>query len=127
MASPRGQFTTGTSRTGAGFNYGGRNFRYPGAAGLRLDWKGPDVERLMNEVVDAVAKTLVTRGQAFGRSIAPVDTGFYRDHFNVRLSQEGSRVKITIEDEASYSVFLEVGTAHMAARPTMRRTLDYIS
>src|SRR5574338_1205019 len=98
--APRGRFTTGTSRTGRGFNYGGRSFRAPGAAGLRLDWKGPDVQKLMEEVTSAVSATLQTRGERLLRSLAAVDTGYMRDHSFVRVTQEGNRLKITLTSEA---------------------------
>lgn len=127
MAAPRGRFTTGTSRTGAGFNYGGRNFRYPGASGLKLDWKGPDVQKFMEAVVESVAATLQTRGEQLLKSLAAVDTGYMRDHSFVRIEQQGSRLKLTLGSEAPYTIFVEMGTSRMPAQPFIRPSFVWMA
>jgi len=48
------------------------------------------------------------------KSRAPVRTGYLRDHIVV---QEASAQRLTITSQADYSIYVELGTYKMAARP----------
>lgn len=68
-----------------------------------------------DRVVPTIQKA--TRGgREVMQSIAPVDTGFMRDHIFDRDIADGSQ----IESEAIYSGFPEYGTSRMGAQPFFR-------
>lgn len=55
------------------------------------------------------------------RDLAPVDTGFLRDHIHAR---KHSQLEAVVAAEADYSGFVEYGTRYMAAQPFMRPAVD---
>lgn len=68
-----------------------------------------------DRIVPTIRKATRT-GREIMQSIAPVDTGFMRDHIIDRDVADGSQ----IESEATYSGFPEYGTSRMAAQPFFR-------
>jgi len=48
------------------------------------------------------------------QGLAPVDTGYLRDHI---MSQDEGDGRASVVSEADYSVYVEFGTRHMAAQP----------
>lgn len=57
--------------------------------------------------------------------IAPVDTGYLRDHIETAMEvEEPTRAVAKVTSNADYSVFVEYGTRHMSAQPFMRPALD---
>jgi HK97 gp10 family phage protein len=54
------------------------------------------------------------------RSLAPVDTGYLRDHIH---AMKTGKTAIVISD-APYSAFVEFGTRKMAAQPFIRPAVD---
>lgn len=55
------------------------------------------------------------------RDLAPVDTGYMRDHIHAHGTGPKSAQVIS---EAPYSVYVEYGTSKMAAQPFMRPAVD---
>ncbi|MFD8472045.1 HK97 gp10 family phage protein [Streptomyces globisporus] len=71
----------------------------------------------------AVRKAVVDRaeqGQDFARSIAPVDTGRYRDSLHVVEDSDGAEIVADVD----YADDLEYGTRHMPGQHILGRTLD---
>ncbi|KAA0941846.1 MULTISPECIES: HK97 gp10 family phage protein [Streptomyces] len=71
----------------------------------------------------AVHKAVVDtaeQGRDFARSIAPVDTGRYRDSIEVR--KDGDEAEIV--SELDYAPHIEHGTRHMPGQHIFGRTLD---
>lgn len=54
------------------------------------------------------------------RSLAPVDTGYMRDH--IRAMKQGETAIVI--SAAPYSAFVEFGTRHQAAQPFIRPAID---
>jgi HK97 gp10 family phage protein len=57
-----------------------------------------------------VADEMVQKMQA----IAPVDTGYLRDHI---VSEDSGDGRATVTSEAEYSIYVEFGTRFMSAQP----------
>ncbi|MFJ8508630.1 HK97 gp10 family phage protein [Streptomyces avermitilis] len=71
----------------------------------------------------AVHKAVVDtaeQGAEFARSIAPVDTGRYRDSIKVREDDDGAE----IVSDVDYADDLEYGNRHMPGQHIFGRTLD---
>lgn len=61
---------------------------------------------------------------AEAKSIAPVRTGYMRDHITGKVEDKERTVVGAVTSEAGYSGFVEFGTVHMEAQPFMRPALD---
>jgi hypothetical protein len=70
-------------------------------------------------VREAVVDT-AERGRDFARSIAPVETGRYRDSIEVVEDDEGAEIVAHVD----YADDLEYGTRHMEGQHIFGRTLD---
>ncbi|WP_424570788.1 hypothetical protein [Streptomyces sp. CH-036] len=71
----------------------------------------------------AVRKAVIDRaeqGRDFARSIAPVDTGRYRDSIHVMEDANGADLVADVD----YADDLEYGTRHMPGQHIFGRTLD---
>lgn len=55
------------------------------------------------------------------QSIAPVRTGYLRDHI---MSQEEGEGQASVVSEADYSIYVEFGTRHMSAQPFFFPVVD---
>lgn len=51
------------------------------------------------------------------RELAPVDTGFMRDHILPIGEATSDNLKAVVESQAEYSIFVEYGTVNMDAQP----------
>lgn len=68
---------------------------------------------------ESITKGLLVIGRE-ARRIAPVDTGYMRDHIQEKDITNKSGV---LESSAEYSIFQEYGTSKMRAQPFMRPAL----
>jgi HK97 gp10 family phage protein len=55
------------------------------------------------------------------KDLAPVDTGYMRDHIRAR---KHGQLGAVVESTAPYSGFVEYGTRYMAAQPFLRPAVD---
>lgn len=121
----RGQFTAPTSRSGKAYIYSGRRVLLKGD-NFELAWNGPQlVAEILNEVSGALEK-LSDQALAYMQQIVPVDKGTLRDSCYVRVSTEGTRLRIEIGATAYYAVYVELGTSRHSAQPFIRPTYDLI-
>jgi HK97 gp10 family phage protein len=63
--------------------------------------------------VNGAAESCVSLGQ----QLAPVDTGYMRDHIRQIDTATSEQLRAVVESEADYSVFVEYGTVNMDAQP----------
>jgi len=80
------------------------------------------LEMIIRNITEDVVPTIRVEADEIRKTmkqIAPVDTGFLRDHIIVRDIPEGAE----IESEASYSGYLEHGTSRMYPQPFFRTPL----
>ncbi|MFE6627351.1 HK97-gp10 family putative phage morphogenesis protein [Streptomyces rochei] len=73
-----------------------------------------------HEAVQAAVQDAAGRGRDFARSIAPVDTGRYRDSIEVR--KDGEEAEIV--SDVDYAIYVEYGTRHTEGQHIFGRTLD---
>lgn len=73
------------------------------------DFASQEPEKIANEMVEKM------------QAIAPVDTGYLRDHIQVSDTTENSA---TVISEADYSIYVEFGTRFMAAQPFFFPVVD---
>jgi len=76
----------------------------------------PAVRQAVQDSVDLVVDE--------AKSIAPVDTGYMRDHISGTVTDGEKTILGTVVSEAFYSGFVEFGTYKMEAQPFMRPALD---
>jgi HK97 gp10 family phage protein len=73
-----------------------------------------------HEAVQAAVQDAAEQGRVFARSIAPVDTGRYRDSIEVRKDGDEAEIVSTV----GYAAYLEYGTRHREGQHIFGRTLD---
>jgi HK97 gp10 family phage protein len=56
---------------------------------------------------------------SLAQQLAPVDTGFMREHIAQTEEATPDHLRVTIESGADYSLFVEYGTVNMDAQPFM--------
>lgn len=54
---------------------------------------------------------------SLGQQLAPVDTGYMRDHIAQKEQASPESLRAVVESEADYSAFVEYGTVNMDAQP----------
>jgi HK97 gp10 family phage protein len=54
---------------------------------------------------------------SLAKQLAPVDTGFMRNHIAQTEDATPEHLRVTMESQADYSAFVEYGTVHMEAQP----------
>ncbi|MER6112426.1 HK97-gp10 family putative phage morphogenesis protein [Streptomyces hirsutus] len=92
-----------------------------GITGIQLDQSA--IKALTrHETVQTAVQDTAERGRDFARSIAPVDTGRYRDSIEVR--EDGDEAEIV--SGVDYADDLEYGTRHMEGQHIFGRTLDHL-
>lgn len=87
----------------------------------RLDLSG--LHRYEREAPRKVAAVLERYAELIAReakALAPVDTGYLREHIDTDLSRLLPDLVALVVSGADYSRFLEFGTSRMAAQPFMR-------
>ncbi|MFF9210478.1 MULTISPECIES: HK97-gp10 family putative phage morphogenesis protein [unclassified Streptomyces] len=90
-----------------------------GITGIQLDEAA--VKALTrHETVQQAVQDTAERGRDFARSIAPVETGKYRDSIEVR--KDGDEAEIV--SDVDYAPYIEYGTRHAAGQHIFGRTLD---
>jgi HK97 gp10 family phage protein len=92
-----------------------------GITGIQLDEQAIKALTRHETVQEAVQDT-AARGRDFAHSIAPVDTGRYRDSIEVRKDGDGAEIVSDID----YAAFVEYGTRHMESQHIFGRTLDHL-
>jgi HK97 gp10 family phage protein len=55
--------------------------------------------------------------ETLAKELAPVDTGFMRDHIKQTIQAEEGSLQAVVESEADYSVYVEYGTVNQEAQP----------
>lgn len=121
----RGQFSTGTSRSGRGYTYAGRSVRINDGP-LRLTWNGPQVlQEVFNAVVEAFEQ-VSDEALNYMQSVVPVRTGNLRDSCFVNIRLDGTRLQVRIGASAYYAVYVELGTSRTPAQPYIRPTFDFV-
>lgn len=55
--------------------------------------------------------------ETLGRELAPVDTGFMRDHLTQTEEASEDSLRSVVTSEADYSVYVEYGTVNQDAQP----------
>jgi hypothetical protein len=75
----------------------------------------------------AVMQARAKDGEAFAKSIAPVETGAYRDSIQgkVEMTDEGAVAIVEAADPASF--YIEVGTEDTPTFAVLQKTLDHLS
>jgi HK97 gp10 family phage protein len=92
-----------------------------GITGIQLDETA--IKALTrHETVQVAVQDTAESGRDFARSIAPVDTGRYRDSIEVREDGDGAE----IVSDVDYSAFVEHGTRRMEGQHIFGRTLDHL-
>jgi HK97 gp10 family phage protein len=93
-----------------------------GITGVQLDQAAIKALTRHETVQEAVHDT-AERGRGFARSIAPVDTGRYRDSIGIR--KDGDNAEIF--SDADHAPYVEYGTRHMEGQHIFGRTLDALA
>lgn len=84
---------------------------------VQLQWKGEQArQKLLDETVlrlNLAAESM----QSLSQQLAPVATGFMRDH--IEITQEANRqdLRAEVKSLADYSLYVEYGTVNMDAQP----------
>ncbi|MEV5429108.1 HK97-gp10 family putative phage morphogenesis protein [Streptomyces sp. NPDC052701] len=92
-----------------------------GITGIQLDEQA--IKALADHpAVQKAVQDTAERGRDFARSIAPVDTGRYRDSIEVRKDGDGAE----IVSDVDYAAHVEYGTRHMEGQHIFGRTLDHL-
>ncbi|MFH9038497.1 HK97-gp10 family putative phage morphogenesis protein [Streptomyces sp. NPDC017966] len=92
-----------------------------GITGIQLDHAAIRALTRHETVQEAVQDT-AERGRDYARSIAPVDTGQYRDSIGIR--EDGDEAEIV--SDADHAPYVEYGTRHMEGQHIFGRTLDHL-
>ncbi|MEU6181168.1 HK97-gp10 family putative phage morphogenesis protein [Streptomyces coeruleorubidus] len=93
-----------------------------GITGIQLDQTA--IKALTrHETVQTAVQDTAERGRDFARSIAPVDTGQYRDSIGVR--EDGDDAEVF--SDADHAPYVEYGTRHMEGQHIFGRTLDALA
>ena len=71
------------------------------------------VRKAIAEELNSGAASVV----AIAKELAPVDTGYMRDHIEQTDRANPNQLRAVIESQADYSAFVEYGTVHMDAQP----------
>lgn len=74
------------------------------------------IQREADDIVFNTALRIETRA----KSIAPVDTGYLKQHIK---AEKTGMLSADVDSSANYSIFLEMGTRKMPAQPFMRPAL----
>lgn len=121
----RGQFTAGESRSGRGYNYGGRSVRVQGE-NFQLTWNGPGFEDYIIATITNALSQLSDEALAFMIGIVPVDTGALQASCYVRLDITNGRLRLLIGAGTPYAVYVELGSSRNASQPYIRPTFDFV-
>ena len=54
---------------------------------------------------------------SMAQQLAPVDTGYMKEHISQTEIATADELRATMESEADYSAFVEYGTVHMDSQP----------
>lgn len=72
----------------------------------------------------AVVKKTAFDLEAHAKSVVPVDTGNLKGHIETVIESGG--LAATVTAEAEYGIYIEMGTAHMPARPYMTPAAELV-
>ena len=82
-----------------------------------LEWKGEEArEKLITNAIirlNFAAESM----QSLAKQLAPVDTGYMRDHIQIVDVATEDSLKSSVLSEADYSLYVEYGTINMEAQP----------
>lgn len=97
---------------------------FTGRGGFRMTWNGATVQAAVDSNVQRALDESKTAAVAYAQSIAPVRTGFYRDNIDGEVTVAGTKRTMTLRGNASYSIWIEIGTSIMAGQHVLRRAID---
>lgn len=89
---------------------------------VRIRTTGFDVSALLRRVRENIATTLNDGADScvsLAQQLAPVDTGFMRENITQTEQATPERLRVSMESQADYSVFVEYGTVNAEAQPFM--------
>lgn len=75
---------------------------------------------IQRELPNKIAAELNSAAQSMevlAKALAPVDTGYMRDHISQTKQASGSDLTARVESEADYSMFVEYGTVNQSSQP----------
>ena len=72
-----------------------------------------NVRKNISDELNSAAQSCVSLAQ----QLAPVDTGFMRDHITQTEQASPTELKSVVESQADYSLYVEFGTVNMDAQP----------
>ena len=87
---------------------------------------GQFIATKITPAVRAAVQTSVNAVVQEAKAIAPVRTGYMRDHIVGAVEDGDKTVMGTVTSEAPYSGFVEFGTVRMDAQPFLRPALDTV-
>lgn len=82
-------------------------------SGFKFHELSERMRRNIAEELNSGAKSCIEIAQ----QLAPVDTGFMRDHISQTEEASASNLRAVMESEADYSAFVEYGTINQNAQP----------
>lgn len=89
---------------------------------VQIRQSGFNFAELSRRVRENIADELNNGAQScvlLAQQLAPVDTGFMRDHIAQTEDATSEHLRVTMESQADYSVFVEYGTVNAEAQPFM--------
>lgn len=83
----------------------------------------PQIVIALPGATGAVVRKVAAAVQTEAKDRAAVDTGFMRDSIHIKMQSETEALVIA---GAYYSIYVEMGTRHMAAQPFMAPAADAV-
>lgn len=121
----RGQFSTGSTRSGKSFNYDGRRVLLR-EGDFQLTWNGPQVVQQVLDAVSQAFQALSVQALEYMQQSVPVDTGALRESCFVNINYDTGNVQLLIGATEPYAIYVELGTISHDAQPYIRPTFDYV-
>jgi len=86
-------------------------------------FKGREIEKLRG-VVAFQLNSAANSVEVIARELAPVDTGFMRDHITQTETASDESLRAVTESQADYSVYVEYGTVNAPSQPFMTPSFE---
>lgn len=80
----------------------------------------------MRSAIAAELNAAAEQGVSIAQQLAPVDTGFMRDHITQTETATADSLRMEITSEAEYSALVEYGTVNSEAQPFMTPAFETI-
>lgn len=99
---------------------------YGGRGNVRFSWNGRQVLQAIDNAGERAADRVGQEAKAYAQDIAPVDTGELREGIDYEIRQTSTGWTIVLFNPVDHAVFQELGTANMAAQPSLRPAADAV-